>query len=577
MTSSTSILNSEKSLLGRNWKLRPQYPELNLIQNILRNRGVESQEEINTYLNPNYKKGFHNPFLLKDMDKAVARLRRAVENQERVIIFGDYDVDGISGTAVLYQALQIYGANISYRLPHRVNDGYGLNIKFIDEFIEKGVKVLITVDCGISCYDQIAKAAEAGIDVIITDHHTIPAKIPEHAHAILHPKQSDCAYPFKGLTGAGVAYKLASALLTDKLSGEEREKHLFALLDLASLGTVADLGPLVDENRIIVKYGLETMQNSNWPGLSLLMESAGIDLTQKLAVTDIGFKIGPRINAAGRIDHPYYALQMLLHNGDLSEGKQKAAYLEKLNQERQQMVIKALEEAELKYAEKPLDQKIFVAWSPDWHVGILGLICSKIVEKYNMPAIILQEFDEHLVASFRSNESLNAVDALNHTKHLLSHYGGHAQAAGFSLKKSNLDQFVSEIASYAAVELENHNFDHEMNIDAEIDHNHINEELMRQLALMEPHGVGNERPVFLIRSIKAEDIKTVGKEGNHLHFQAKTTHGKFSSIAFKLGKYREQLLSRPLVDLVVHLDKNIWNGRENIQLQILDIRPITQE
>ncbi|MCC7431991.1 single-stranded-DNA-specific exonuclease RecJ [Candidatus Peregrinibacteria bacterium] len=565
---------SEKSILNRNWKLRPQYPDLNIVQNILRNRGIENQDEINSYLNPSYKKGFHNPFLLKDMEKAVERLRQATANQERVIIFGDYDVDGISGTAILYQALQIYGANISYRLPHRVNDGYGLNIKFIDEFIEKGVKVLITVDCGISCYDQIAKAAEAGIDVIITDHHTIPAKIPDHAHAILHPKQSDCAYPFKGLTGAGVAYKLASALLTDKLSGEEREKHLFSLLDLASLGTVADLGPLVDENRIIVKYGLETMQKSNWPGLSLLMESAGIDLSQKLGVSDIGFKIGPRINAAGRIDHPYYALQMLLHDGDIHEGRQKAAYLEKLNQERQQMVIKALEEAELKYAEKPADQKIFVAWSPDWHVGILGLICSKIVEKYNMPAIILQEFDDHLVASFRSTESLNAVDALNHTKDLLSHYGGHAQAAGFSLKKENIHAFVEKVAAYAADELEHHNFEHEMNIDAEINHQDINEEFMRLLALMEPHGVGNERPTFLVKGIKAEDIKTVGKESNHLHFLARTGQGKFSCIAFKLGKHRDLIMENPLLDLVIHLDKNVWNGRENIQFQVLDIRPV---
>lgn len=568
-----SNLTSLKSLLNRSWKLRPQEPDLNMLQNILKNRGITGQDEMNAYLNPSYKKGFHNPFLMKDMDKAVERLRRAVETQERVIIFGDYDVDGISGTAVLYNALKICGANVSYRLPHRVNDGYGLNIKFIDEFAQKGIKVLITVDCGISCKEQIEKAAGLGIDVIITDHHTIPEQIPTTAYAILHPKQSDCHYPFKGLTGSGVAYKLATALLTDKLTGADRDKVIYSLLDLASLGTVADIGPLLDENRIIVKYGLEAMQNSNWPGLNLLMESAGLDLTQKLDVSAIGFKIGPRINAAGRIDDPYFALQMLLHDGDQQEGKSKAAYLEKLNQERQQMVFKAQDEADLKYADKNANQKIFIAWSPDWHVGILGLICSRMVERHNMPAIILQEYENHLVASFRSNETLNAVDALNHCKEFLDHYGGHAQAAGFSLKKENLPAFIEKITAYAADVLEHYIFEQELLIDAELTRGDINDNFMRLLSQMEPFGVGNAKPVFLIRDIKPEDLKVVGKDQNHLHFMANIGAGRISSIGFKLGKLLPELAGGKTVDLAAYLDKNVWNGRETIQFQILDIMP----
>lgn len=570
-------LISLKSLLNRNWKLRSQEADLNIVQNILKNRGIVEQDEVNSYLNPSYKKGLHNPFLMKDMDKAVERLKRATENQERVIIFGDYDVDGISGTAILYNALKLCGTNISYRLPHRVNDGYGLNIKFIDEFAEKGIKVLVTVDCGISCSEQIEKAASLGIDVIITDHHTLPDQIPGHAYAILHPKQSDCHYPFKGLTGAGVAYKLASALLTEKFSGPEKEKMLYSLLDLASLGTVADIGPLLGENRIIVKYGLEAMQNSNWPGLNHLMESAGIDLTQKLDVSAIGFKIGPRINAAGRIDHPYYALQMLLHDGDNAEGKSKAAYLEKLNGERQQMVFKAQEEADLKYTEKQADQKIFIAWSPDWHVGILGLICSRMVERHNIPTIILQEYENHLVASFRSNETLNAVDALNHCSEFLNHFGGHAQAAGFSLKKENLQPFIDKITAYAAAVLEHYQFEQDLFLDAELTRSDINDNFMRLLSQMEPFGVGNAKPVFLVRGIKPEDLKTVGKEQNHLHFMANIGAGRISSIGFKMGRFLPDLVGAPPVDLAVYLDKNIWNGRETIQFQIVDIRPSAQD
>lgn len=566
--------SASTSILGRKWRLREQDPQLNIFQNILKNRQITDPEQVNNYLSPNYKKGFHNPFLMKDMERAVERLNQAINKQERIMIFGDYDVDGISGTAVLCNTLRLCGANFSYRLPHRVHDGYGLNIKFIDEFLEKGVKILITVDCGISCAEQIERAARGGIDVIITDHHTIPARVPTDAHAILHPGQPDCPYPFKGLTGSGVAYKLASALITARFEGAERERLLYALLDLASLGTVADIGPLLGENRIIVKYGLEAMQQSQWPGLQMLMESAGIDLHRKLAVTDIGFKIGPRINAAGRIDHPYYALQMLLHDGDAPEGRSKARHLEQLNSERQQMVQKALLEADLKFAEWPAKRKIFVAWSPDWHVGIVGLICSRMVEKHGLPTIIMQEFDEHLVASFRSNAALNAVEALNSVRDLLSHYGGHAQAAGFSLPKANLPAFIERISAHAALTLANHDFAAPLLLDARLSHHDINDNFMRLITQMEPFGVGNEKPLFLLPGANVEDFRTVGKDQNHLHFQARSATGKFSAIAFKMGKFLPDLRHHRSLDLACHLEKNIWNGRESIQLQVVDVRPV---
>ncbi len=561
------------SLLNRNWKLKPHDETLNIIQNILINRGITDQDDVNAYLNPSYKKGFHNPFLMKDMDKAVERVKEAVAKNERIIVFGDYDVDGISGTAVLVNALKQIGANVSYRLPHRVKDGYGLSTKFIDEFVEKGVGLIVTVDCGISCGGEISYAKEKGIDVIITDHHTIPENPPTDAYATLHPKQEDCPYPFKGLTGSGVAYKLASALITDNFTGQEKDEKLYQLLDLASLGTVADIGPLLGENRIIVKYGLEALGKTKWKGLKLLLDQAGIDEGQKLDVSTIGFKIGPRINAAGRIDHPYRALKMLLHEGDDESGKEIAGQLEELNTQRQQMVFEALEEAFEMVAETAEEKKILIVWSPEWHMGILGLIAGKLTERYGIPTIAMQEFEGHLVASFRSNEKFNAVEALNNTSHLLDHYGGHFQAAGFNVKKDNFKQFIEEMEAYANEKLQHTEPDHDFLIDADLTNMEINEQFMRLLSQMEPYGYGNEKPLFLIRNVHLEEIKKVGKEKKHLHFQSRIGQQRYSTIAFKFGEYQDLLHSFPDVDLAFYLDKNIWNGKEYTQLQVADIRP----
>ncbi len=575
MTNSQSLgVSNSPSILNKKWTLKPYDHSLNVVQNILTNRGINSSTEINAYLTPSYKKGFHNPFLMKDMDRAVERINQAIKDQERIIVFGDYDVDGISGTAVMINALKAMGANVSYRLPHRVNDGYGLNEAFIEEFKEKDIKVLVTVDCGISCADTIALAAEYGIDTIITDHHTIPDNRPDKAYATLHPKQPDCSYPFKGLTGSGVAYKLASALITDHFSGAERDRILYALLDLASLGTVADIGPLLGENRIIVKFGLEALQNTEWKGLKLLMESSGIDLSQKLDVSTIGYKIGPRINAAGRIDHPYRALQMLLHDGDESSGLEIAQKLEDLNYERQQMVFTALDEAFEKVTMQVGKQKILITWDSDWHVGILGLIAGKLVEKYNMPAIAMQEGEDQMVASFRSNEFFNAVDTLNRVSDLLEHYGGHLQAAGFNIKKANLPDFIVRVTARADEVLQNHNFEKELGIDADLTDIEINENFMRILSQMEPFGHGNEKPLFMIRNARLNDLKLVGKEQKHLHFQTHHGNTRYSSIAFKFGEHKDLITQLPNADIAFHLDKNFWNGREYIQFQIIDLKPL---
>jgi single-stranded-DNA-specific exonuclease len=560
------------SILGKNWKIKNANAEQNVMQKILENRGLYTQPQVQEFLKTSYKKGLHNPFLIKNMHKAVDRIATAIEKQEKIMIFGDYDVDGISGTAIMVHTLKILGAKISYRLPHRMEDGYGLSEKFIHEFAALGVGLLITVDCGVSCASQIALAADKGIDVIVTDHHTIPEQFPDRAFAVIHPMQKGCDYPFKGLTGAGVSFKLASALLTDRLGKDEKEEFLYSLLDLASLGTVADLGPLIDENRIIVKYGLMVLQNTKWPGLNYLKEYSGIPVDSKMGITDIGFKLGPRINAAGRIDTPYYALQLLLYDQPNEKGKLLAQHLDKLNQRRQQMVVEALLEAEEHFAAKQKSDKIFIAWSPNWHVGILGLIASKIVEKYSRPAIVLQDFGEHLIASARSQENFNIVSALTEHKHLLENFGGHAQAAGFSIKKENLEEFESAMTAYAEKALQDHNHEKSLSIDCEITEGDINDKLMELLDQMEPYGIGNEQPVFLLKKVYPNFVRKVGKESQHLHFQVEGKIKRFPVIAFKLGEHEGLLTDGQPIDIAFNLTKNEWKGNTQLQLRAIDFK-----
>lgn len=507
---------------------------------------------------------------MKDMDKAVDRVKKAIANGEKIMIFGDYDVDGISGTAIMVHTLKALGARVSYRLPHRLKDGYGLSDTFVNEFASVGATLVITVDCGISCKSQIELAKSHGIDVIVTDHHTIPEHFPDAAHAILHPMQPLCPYPFKGLTGAGVAFKFAAALITDKFQGDEREEYLYSLLDLATLGTVADIGPIQDENRIIVKYGLEALKNTKWSGLKFLKEQAGILPDEKLNINTIGFKISPRINAAGRIDHPYYALQLLLlAAGEEERAKMLAAHLEKLNIERQQMVIKAMEEAEQQAANRK-SEKIFIAWSSDWHVGILGLIAAKIAEKYKIPCMILQDFGDYLVASARGPEIFHMVEALTAQRHLLVAFGGHAQAAGFNIKKENLPAFVDAMSAYAEEKLQQHVLTAHVTIDCELDGGEINENLLSFLDQMEPFGVANEQPTFLIRGVHPLYSKRVGKEQQHLSFQAQIGSTKLSTIAYRFGEHEPVLRQHQNLDLVCSIERNEWKGRTQIQLRAID-------
>lgn len=560
------------SVLGKNWKVLNTDSAKDVASRLFENRGLNTVKKVNDFLSTSIKKGFHNPFLIKNMEKAVERIKKAVKNEERIMIFGDYDVDGISGTAILVHTLKLLGAKVSYRLPHRVENGYGLSNTFIDDFASVKVNLLITVDCGISSKEQIEKAAENGIDVIVTDHHKIPEGFPDKAYAVLHPLQEGCDYPFKGLTGAGVAYKLASALIKDILKGQERDDFLHGLLDLASLGTVADLGPLLDENRIIVKYGLQALKNTKWIGLNYLMEYAGVDATAKLDASVIGFRIGPRINAAGRIANPYYSLQLLLYDKPDERGRILAEQLDTLNKKRQQMVAEALEQMESHIDPEQERHKFFMAWSPQWHVGILGLLAGKFVERHQAPCIVLQDLGDYLVASGRSPEAFNMVEALTAHSKYLKNFGGHAQAAGFTIEKKNLEEFKQVMTDYVSAKLEGHEIKQNLNIDCELDETEVNDKLVQLLTQLEPFGIGNEQPKFLLKGVHVTDLKKVGKEAKHLFFSVQGRTKRFPVIGFKFGEFESYLNENPKIDLVCHLEENEWNGMKKMQLRAVDFR-----
>lgn len=551
------------SVRGKKWKILNKAPK-SVIDKMLENRGLSDPNDLARFVKPDFENGFHDPFLFTGMEKIVERINRAIANAERIIVYGDYDVDGISGAAIMVLTLEHLGGKVSYRLPHRLNDGYGINEKYIKEFEEAGVKLVITVDCGISNAKEISIAKEKGIDVIITDHHKIPENYPSDAYEILHPLRPDSNYPFKDLTGAGVAFKLAQALLKD-------DPFAYSLLDLASLGTVADCGPIVGENRLIVKKGLEMLPQTKWEGLKFLQELAGVNFDKPLNTHTIGFQIAPRINAAGRIDSPYFALQLLINNQETEKAKQLAGQLEKLNKKRQGMLKKALDEAENRVYQHS-DQPIIIEYDKNWHVGIIGLVAGRLAEKYSRPAIILQEFDDYLVASARSPEYFNIIEALTKHSDLLDHYGGHAQAAGFNILKSKLDDFIHAIINYAADKLRNSDLVPELQIECEIHPDEINWDTYEFIRSLEPYGIGNDRPRFLLKGVDVESARTVGKGDNHLSMSFDIGGKQIRGIAFNFGDHVDYARKHRSLDIVFQLEENEWKGRKSLQMKLVDFK-----
>lgn len=553
-THKSAAKSTSPSLLNKIWNIKTPYQNTSVLDRICTHRKIDPTQEI---------KELHSPWLLKDIDIAVDRIQRAIKDQERLMVFGDYDVDGVTGATILYLGLKELGANVSVRLPHREKDGYGLNTRFLDECIQAGVKVVITVDCGISNVKEVQYGKNLGLDIIITDHHAIPPVLPTDAYAILNPKQLDCSYPEKEIVGSVVAFKLICALFEQ--SNLPPTSYLPNFLDLAALATVADCAPLHGENRLIVKHGLRQFGNTQHRGLRTLLES--YQLTNKpLTSYHLGFNIAPCINAAGRLEDPLIAFKMMI--GDTA----KAMELRQMNLERQEIVKTALTEALEQVEKHHRDDPILVFWAEHWQPGIIGLLAGRLCERYYKPVICLTRHEQKYVGSCRSVPEINIVEALQRHEDLFLNYGGHAQAAGLSISPERLEDMRQRLHKDIGEQVTKKPLQPHLNLDTEILSEEISLETVQQLTSLEPFGMGNPAPKFLFKNVDIKQIRPVGQDKTHLQLGFQKADRFFKGIAFQFAEHEGTLKQWDTVDLACQLNKNEFRGEVSVDLQVIDMR-----
>lgn len=541
-----------------------------LIDQLLRLRGYSKPAEVEAFLNPNYETHLHDPFLMKGMRAAVKRIFEASQNSEKVVIYGDYDIDGLTASAVLLEALQAWGVNATSYIPDRFEEGYGINLEALQKLKTDEVDLVISVDCGITSVKEIEWANANGLDVIITDHHSVPEVVP-NALAVINPKQSDCKYPFKELAGVGVAFKLVQALQAESQKSKVKglpPGHEKWLLDLVALGTVCDVVPLVGENRALAHFGLLVMRKTKRIGLQALALVAGV------AVPDIrsyhlGFLLGPRLNAAGRLEHAAKALA-LLTTQDESEAETIAQQLDQLNAERQAEQANILKSA-LAQAEAMSDEVIVLADS-SWSHGIVGIVASKIVEKVHKPVVLMQILGRKTKGSARSTANFNLVEGLRASSTHLEKFGGHFFAAGLTLPTDKIDQFRSELNKYYKNVVKNPT---KPGSRAELDLADLSEVDWDYFSLqekLEPFGNSNPLPVFAATGLTVKETRMVGKEGNHLKITVGDTAGKvIDGIGFGFGATHSHLMPGAKVDLAFQISKNGWGTTPSLQLIVVEI------
>lgn len=532
---------------------------------VIYNRGLLDSESIKRFLKPQIK-DFYNPFLMKDMEKAVERIIKAIEKKEKIIIYGDYDVDGITSTSVLLSYLKEFTSNVDFYIPDRIEEGYGLSLGSIDRIKELEADLIITVDCGITAIDEVEYIKEQGIDIIITDHHECKDVIP-NTLAVVNPKQRDCGYPFKDLAGVGVVFKVVQALAQTMDAKDVIDKYI----EIVALGTVADVVPLLDENRIIVRFGLQKIAKTNIVGIKSLIEISGLT-GKSITTTSIGYILAPRINAAGRIGNARRGVDLFLSKTK-EESDLIAQELDQDNKNRQQtengILIQALEMVENNsLIEK---NKVFILASEGWHHGVIGIVASKISEKYNRPTILISLDGTEGKGSGRSISGFNIFEALMSCSNLLDKFGGHELAVGLSIDKNNIDSFTTAINDYAESVLTQENFLHKVKIDSEVNKNNVGQSLLNELKMLEPHGIGNPSPVFLYNGLKIVDYKTVG-EDKHIRFRMEDDDLYIDGIGFNLGELAPKVDVFDKVDIACSIESNVWNGVEKIQFNIKDIR-----
>lgn len=542
-----------------------------IVNNILLNRKLYTEKEKTAFLFPDYERDLNNPFLMNGMEKAVNRVILAKKQGDRICIYGDYDADGVTATVLVKDFFDQIGINSFCYIPDKDKEGNSLNKKAIDYIESHGAKLIITVDCGISSFQEVVYAKKKKIETIITDHHSLPKKMPE-ALAIINPKASP-DYPEKNLAGVGVAFKFISAL-ADSLD-EYDNAQLKWFLDLVAIGTIADCVPLIRENRTLVKFGLLVLSKTKRVGLKQIFQVGALNINSGLipSAEQISFQLAPRINAAGRIDHANLAFNLLSTPTDREDLARDLAWeLEKKNQYRQKITEKIIHEVEDKLKIKKKLPAVIMEWSPRWNYGIVGLVAGKIAEKYHRPTIILQEKDEILRGSGRSVPGINFIEILREFDYLINRYGGHSQALGGEFPKKNIAELKNNLERKIAPLLKTKT-SQKLNIDAELSLEQVTFDLANEISRMEPFGEGNPEPVFLIKNLKVSDLKLVGNGEKHLKLtlSGQNSNSCLSAIGFRLADTYANLKVNDKIDLVFALQKNQWNGIESLQAKIIDL------
>ena len=564
----------------RRWKIAPPAPESILkslderspvVAQVLYNRGLRTRFDVADFYDARFD--FDNPYRLKGVAEAVHRLRIAIRRKECVAVYGDFDVDGVTSSVLISKVFESLGIKYQLHIPHRIDEGYGLNKPAIKSLREKGCTLLLTVDCGIRSVDEVAYARRLGMDVILTDHHSVGPEIPP-ATAVINPKQQGDRYPFKDLAGVGVAYKLAQGLIRAERQMPSRKGAAPGiaeedLLDLVALGTVADIVPLTGENRALVRRGLERINQASRPGLRAMIEESGLK-PGKIDATAIGFVLGPRLNAAGRLETALYSYRVL-HTEDESEAMELAALLGKLNRTRQEMTEHSAEVAREQIAQTEPDAPIFLVDSPEFHRGIVGLVASRLTEELHRPVLVARREEVFTYGSARSIPAFHITHALDKASNWLHRYGGHAAAAGFTLKTDNIDGFRNALLEIARQEFDEDSWTPELLIDAKIGFRQITPDVYHEIARMEPFGEGNPQPVFCSGPVEVRSARAVGNHNSHLKLFLAQGGVGFGGIAFRKGDLAEKLPS--LVDIAFQITMNEWNGNSKLELLIVDILP----
>ena len=566
------------TLPSKRWHIKPRVGQEHLarladlpplVVQLLHNRRIDDPGAAHEFLEGRLTS--HDPFQLKGMDQAVSRLRRALRTGDQIAIFGDFDTDGVTATALLVQALSALGARVIPYIPHRVDEGYGLNLDALRDLYRQGVRVVVTVDCGIRSIDEVQRASR-GLDLIITDHHSVGKDLPP-ARAVVNPKQPGCPYPFKDLSGVGLAFKLAQALFRVQ-SQMEQPANLDeeSLLDLVALGTVADLAPLLGENRSLVRRGLEKLNEPSRLGVEALMADAGLRRGE-VDATAIGFRLGPRLNAAGRIDTAMLAYQLLTSRDPL-ETQELATKLGQLNQRRQELTEQTVAEAEAQVQAGDMEARLYLVASREFLPGIVGLAAGRLTEAYYRPSVVVELGDEESRGSCRSIPEFNITTALDECAGLLLRYGGHAAAAGFTIATDKLEDLRRRLQAIAAERLAGVELRPTLEIDIELPLDEVDWATYALLGELEPCGMDNPQPVLLSRNLEVRDRRAIGGERQHLRLNLRDGRGvAWDAIFFRRGDLVGQVPDR--VDVAYTLEVNEWNREKRLQLNVQDLQMCT--